>query len=240
MISELSTYSLPDFLMFAPKTYFRLYELYNRAIWPAQVAAAVLSAMVIGLTGRPDRLGGRIVSAMLAASWAVIAWGFFYRYYADINLAAPWFAAGFAVEALLMVAMGVVAGRLRFAWRADLSGRFGLGLLLFVVAIYPFIGFLCGRDWTGAELFGLAPDPTALGTLGLLLMIPGRPHWELMVLPLLWCVVSGLTYLAMDVPVGLITPILALAALAVMMFRGRFWKRAGHSRRSGASPRARV
>ena len=30
------TYSLSDFLMFSPRTYYRLFELHNAAIWPAQ------------------------------------------------------------------------------------------------------------------------------------------------------------------------------------------------------------
>ena len=29
------SYTLSDFLLFTPHTYYRLFELYNRAVWPA-------------------------------------------------------------------------------------------------------------------------------------------------------------------------------------------------------------
>ena len=32
------SYSLSDFLLFTPHTYYRLFELYNRAIWPVHAA----------------------------------------------------------------------------------------------------------------------------------------------------------------------------------------------------------
>ena len=38
-MSEWWTYHLSDFLLFSPRTYYRLFELYNAAIWPAQIVA---------------------------------------------------------------------------------------------------------------------------------------------------------------------------------------------------------
>ena len=35
-MSEWWTYRPSDFLMFAPRTYWRLFELHNEAWWPAQ------------------------------------------------------------------------------------------------------------------------------------------------------------------------------------------------------------
>ena len=47
--------------------------------------------------------------------------------------------------------------------------RIGLALFLYALAIHPLIAPLTGRPWTQAEIFGLAPDPTAIATLGILL-----------------------------------------------------------------------
>ena len=33
-MSEWWTYRLSDFLMFSPRTYYRLFELYNAEVWP--------------------------------------------------------------------------------------------------------------------------------------------------------------------------------------------------------------
>ena len=60
LMSEWWTYSLSDFLLFSPRTYYRLFELYNAAIWPAQIGArasgvailAARSAAGLGPAGR--------------------------------------------------------------------------------------------------------------------------------------------------------------------------------------------
>ncbi len=55
----------------------------------------------------------------------------------------------------------------------------------------------CRRPGTGAELFALAPDPTAIGTLALLLLAGHRLFWALWIIPLLWLLNSALTLWAM-------------------------------------------
>ena len=36
-MSEWWTYTISDFLMFSPRTYYRMLERYNTAIWPGQI-----------------------------------------------------------------------------------------------------------------------------------------------------------------------------------------------------------
>jgi hypothetical protein len=52
-MSEWWTYSLSDFLMFSSRSYYRLIESYNAAIWPAHVLALVAGLVVIGAIARP-------------------------------------------------------------------------------------------------------------------------------------------------------------------------------------------
>jgi hypothetical protein len=89
----------------------------------------------------------------------------------------------------------------------------GLALVLLGLA-YPLLAPLLGRPWTQAEVFGLAPDPTVAATLGVLLAAE-RPHWLLIVAPLLWCAVSGATLWTMDAPEAPILPAVAIVTLAV-------------------------
>ena len=52
-MSEWWTYRPSDFLMFAPRTYWRLFELHNEAWWPAQAIVSVLAALrLVGLRRR--------------------------------------------------------------------------------------------------------------------------------------------------------------------------------------------
>ena len=70
-------------------------------------------------------------------------------------------------------------------------------MLVALALAYPLLAPLFGRPWHGAEFFGIAPDPTAIATLGFLLMARGRSTLLLYPIPLLWCLASGLTLWAM-------------------------------------------
>ena len=74
---------------------------------------------------------------------------------------------------------------------------------------------LLGRSWTQAEVFGMAPDPTALATLGVLLLAGGRPAWALFPIPVAWCLISGATLWAMESPDFAVVPLPALLAVVL-------------------------
>ena len=131
-----------------------------------------------------------------SACWLFVAWAYLLERYDSINWAARYFAIGFALQAALLAWTGVIRDRLRFDVR-DVTARIGLALIVYALAIHPLIAPLTGRPWTQAEIFGLAPDPTAIATLGVLLAAD-RPRWHLLVLPLLWCAISGLTLWTME------------------------------------------
>jgi hypothetical protein len=67
----------------------------------------------------------------------------------------------------------------------------------FALAGYPLPAPIWNRPWGQAELFALAPDPTAIGTLALLLLASRRLFRALWIIPLLWLVNSALTLWAM-------------------------------------------
>lgn len=190
-MSEWWTYSPSDFLMFSPRTYWRLFELYNRDIWPAQVAALAAGAALPWLARRGGWWEPRLLALLLAAGWAWTAWGFLLARYDAINWAGRYFALGFAAQAVLVAGLGAAAGRLRIGPFDDAAGRIGLALFLAALILYPLLAVIAGRGWAGAEIFGLAPDPTAIGTLGLLLAARGGAVRALRVIPIIWCLVAG-------------------------------------------------
>jgi hypothetical protein len=74
-VSEWWTYGPSDFLLFSPRTYHQLFELYNREIWPAQLASLGLGLAMLALLQRPGIQPGRLAerrerreSARLTAS----------------------------------------------------------------------------------------------------------------------------------------------------------------------------
>ena len=218
-MSEWWTYSLSSFLLFSPRTYYRLFELYNADIWPLQIVALALGVAILWLILRPAAWSGRAVAAILVACWLFVAWAYLLERYDSINFAARYFAIGFVLQAALLAWTGVIRDRLRFDLR-DATARIGLALIVYALAVHPLIPLFTGRPWTHAEIFGLAPDPTAIATLGVLLAAD-RPRWHLLALPLLWCVISGLTLWTMEQPEAPISGVVVALVLITSLKRWR-------------------
>jgi hypothetical protein len=194
------SYGLSDFLLFSPRTYYRLIERYNESIWPWQVPAFGAGFWILLRLRRPTPRQDRAIWAILATLWAWVAWAFVWSRYATINWAAAYFVWLFAAEVLLLVWVGVVRGGLLLGWRRDAAGIVGLALFISSLVLYPALALLLGRGWEQAEVFGGVPDPTVLGTLGVLALARGRRRWSLLVAPTLWCAISGATLWAMGSP----------------------------------------
>jgi hypothetical protein len=215
------SYTLSDFLLFSPRTYYRLIERHNEAVWPGQIVTIGLGLVIAWLSRRPAARQGRIVSAILAVLWSWVALAFVWKRYATINWAASYLVWLYAIEVLVLAWIGVARGRLRFGWRRDAAGIVGMVLLILSLLLYPTLAPLLGRSWRQAEVFGVAPDPTVTATLGLLLLAEGRPQWGLLAVPFLWCLVSGATLLAMGSPEALILVPAALLAVAASAWSRR-------------------
>jgi hypothetical protein len=212
-MSEWWTYTLSDFLLFSPRTYYRLIELYNREIWPAQIAGVAIGLAIVALLFGKQGARDRIAAGLLAACWLWVAWVFHYQRYAQINWAATWFAAAFAFQALLLVVLGVVAGRVVFRRPMGRERWLAASLCLFAILGYPLLAPLAARAWTTAETFGVAADPTTIATLAALVLVKGRIRWLLLLVPLLWCATAAATLWAMDAPEAVVVAGAALLAL---------------------------
>lgn len=245
----LESYSLADFVLFSPRAYHRLFVLHNTALWPAPLLtlAAGVGLFVVMARSRPLEL--RAALTALALLWLWIGWGFLWQRYAPINWAVVYLLPGFVVQALLLLGLawgatpagagGSVpthAGTVRARrWRrADRLAPLATGLL--TVLAYPGLAALAGRPWSGAEVFGMAPDPTALATLAVAACLPGRGRWWLVPIPVLWCAVSTLTLAALQAPHAALPLTAALAITALMAARSvaRAWR----NRYGSASPGA--
>ena len=68
-----------------------------------------------------------------------------------------------------------------------------IALAALAILAYPLLAPLQGRPWGAAEIVGLAPDPTAIATLGLLILARGPLVGWLLVVPALWCLLAAAT-----------------------------------------------
>lgn len=117
--------------------------------------------------------------------------------YAPINYATWVFAAQAAV-----IAVFALYGPKAQARRTGTSARaIGLTLVAYAVLLHPLAAPLFGRPLAQAEVFGLAPDPTAFAGLGLVLaFVRGTWRAVLSIVPVLWCVVSAATLFTLGAP----------------------------------------
>ena len=137
-MSEWWTYSLTNFLLFSPRTYYRLFELYNAEVWPLQLVTLALGIAIAFLVWRPRPWSGRAIAAILAALWLFVAWAYLLERYDTINWAARYFAIAFVLQAALLVWTGVIRNRLGLRLYA-IARRIGFALLLYALAIQPLI-----------------------------------------------------------------------------------------------------
>ena len=234
-MSEWWTYTLSDLLLFSPRTYYRLFELYNAAIWPAQIVAVGLGLAIWALLIRARASRGRVIAAILAGCWLWVAIAFHAHRYATINTAAVYFAWAFGLEAALLIWMGIVRGRLAFERPIGLASQAGLWIYLFALVVEPLIGPLLGRSWRQVEIFGVAPDPTAVATLGILLLATGQGRWALFVVPGIWCAISGATLLAMKAPDACVPPLAAVLVVSLAIWQTRTRRRTRAAAAAGVS-----
>ena len=191
------SYGLSDFLLFSPRTYYRMIERHNEAVWPAQLLTMALGIGILGALRQPSTTQGRIIAGILALLWMWVAWAFLLYRYATINWAIKYVVPFFVLEALLLVWWGVIGGKLSFAVRPTAIGRLGTALFVLSLLLYPALAVIVGRPWNQAEVFGIAPDPTVIATVGLLLLT-SRLRWGLLPVPLLWCGITAATLWAMS------------------------------------------
>jgi len=206
-MSEWWTYSLSDFLMFSSRSYYWLIESYNTAIWPAHVLALIAGVVVISAIALPRQHLQRSAGLVLAAAWGWVAWAYHLERYAEINTAAPYFAAAFTVQALLLCWLAFKPGN-----AVPAPQPLALGLTGLAICAYPLLAL--ARDnggWRQAEVFGIVPDPTVVATLGVLLA--WRAPAIFWLIPVSWCLVSGATLMELKINHAWLLPALALTAV---------------------------
>lgn len=193
---------------------------YNLAVWPMPVVGLLLGLGAVGLAFRPLPGGGRMIAVALAAFWAWIAAAYHFGHFATINFAAPIYGFVFLAESALICWSGLLRGGLTFASRRRWRLWPGLALIVLAGLGQPLADLLAGHHWPDIALFGTAPDPTALATVGFLLMAD-RPARYLAVIPALWALASGATAWELEMWQGLAAPVATLAGTALLVVRPR-------------------
>lgn len=194
---------------------------YNEAIWPAQVVAYALGLAAVFLVFLRSRWSSALIAAILAAAWIWTGAVYHLQHFATINFWAPVFGVAFILQGLLLLWTGVAKRHVIFGFEPGLAGWLGLAFLAFALAGCPALAWLLGHGWPQMQGFGTAPCPTAIFTLGMLLLTLGRSPVLLAIIPLLWSLVAGITAWSLRMPLDASLPALGLSALALILWKNR-------------------
>lgn len=211
-MSDWQTYRLEDFVPFSPDIYWRLLERVNETFWPLHILtlALGLTALLLAIRGH-----SRIALVLLAPAWLSSGIIFHLTYYAELNWAAPWFGWAFVAQAILLLGVAVFTGSNSSEDHSSKPLKW-IGTTLAMVALlaYPLIAATIGSGLSHAETYGLHPDPTAIATLGVLLIVLRGPvTWLTFLIPVLWCLIASLTLFALQTAWGL-APLAAATVIA--------------------------
>jgi hypothetical protein len=208
-------------LPFTAEILFSSFEQYNRALWPLPVIAPALALALVLLSLWPVRHGDKAIGALLALAWLWVGLGYFILRFAALDFVAPAYGAFFVLQALLLLWAAVVRNKLACRFTRDLFGWCGVALALAAALAWPLADGLWGHGWPSVRVVGLAPGPTAVFTLGMLLLGAGRTTPHLAIIPLLWTLIAGATAWILSVPQDLALPVVGIGALVLLLWKNR-------------------
>lgn len=209
------SYELADLLLFSERVYWRLFTLENAALWPMPLLAPVAILAALALYTRRPTGGLCLLLALLAVSWVSTGSNFIMQRYAPVNWAMSYVGPVFFLQGIALAVMAFTG----LSWRPRPLPAIpaGYGLILAGTLGYPLVSLLQGRTLADAEIAGIAPDPTALVSLGVALLIPRRKQrLAASAVPALWLAQSTLTLYVLNGTAALAPGLALLAGLLAL------------------------
>lgn len=188
---------------------------YNAAIWPTQIVAYVLGLIAVGALWSTRPLPPRLILSILALMWAWNGVGYHYLFFTTISPAAKLFAGFFVMQAILFAAGAMAANGMHFEIGRDLRSFSGVAIIAYAMLIYPILGIRAGHGLLAGPMFGVAPCPTTIFTIGMLLLAHGKCLVWLSIIPFLWSLVGLAAAVQLGIPEDFGLPI---AGFALMIF----------------------
>jgi len=203
-------------LPFTIAEFLEVFQDYNVAIWPAQILALAIGLVVLAtLFVRRDG-SRRVAVGALGVLWAFTGVGYHLMFFARINPLAPVFAGLFVIQAILFVMAAILPGDLRLSAAPSLRRVAGLAVIVYAMAVYPVLGIRAGHGGMAGPMFGVAPCPTTIFTLGILMIASGRWVVWLSIIPILWSLVGLAAALQLGIPEDLGLPVAGALLIAVL------------------------
>ncbi len=192
---------------------------YNAAIWPLQIVAYGLGVLAVVGLWLSGTLAIQVILAVLAFMWAVNGVGYHFLFFAEITPLARVFAAFFVLQSILFATSIMVPNDLRFETRPSFRSAAGLFFIVYAMLFYELLGYWAGHGLMAGPLFGVAPCPTTIFTIGMLLLARGKWVALLSIIPLLWSLIGLAAAIQLGIPEDAGLPAAGIA-LAIALITG--------------------
>ena len=219
---------------FTVHQFIEMFHRYNEAIWPMQLVAYAIGLFIVAifiLRCRGSRsvlasavVANRLVPAILGGFWAWMGVVFMWGYQADISASGRVFGWLFLTGAACFMIAAFKGSELGLGRASSRRLIIAAAMIVYAMLIYPLLGALAGHAYPSGPLFGVAPCPTALFTLAILVACL-RPRWYLLLVPIAWAYIGATAAVKLGIieDHALITA--ALVTLVACVRAPRRWRR---------------
>ena len=202
--------------------FFDLFGSYNEMYLIVIVLTNVLAIIALLMVFRKSEYSNRVISFTLAFLWlwigivfGILVFGPFPTVLAGIEMSGSWYLFGsiFAIHGIILLYFGVIKDTVSYSWKPGSRHFFGLLFIVFGLVIYPFVGVLTGRVFPEYPVFGIAPCPVTLFTIGLLLWSDKKPSLPLVAIPIFWALMGVVPVLFYGIYADIVTILSGIIAL---------------------------
>ena len=188
--------------------FFSTLQSYNETFWPMTIITFLLGILIVYLVVRKSENSSKIISALLSFLWIWSGIVFFVIYYGPMDveflgLTMPgvWYLGGilFLIQGFLFLFFGVVKSSSSFKFSRDMSSVVGALMIVYAMVIYPIIGFLSGYGYPRYPIFGTAPCPLTIFSIGLLQWSDRKIPLVIVVIPFIWALMGIMPVLALNI-----------------------------------------
>lgn len=206
--------------MIAPFTveqFLEVFAAYNAAIWPAQIVAYGLGLVAFAVLWAKWPLASRLILSILALMWLLNGIGYHFLFFSAINPAAKLFAGFFVLQALLFAGCAVPAKGVSFQIERKFTSAAGITVIVYAMLIYPILGIWAGHGLMAGPMFGVAPCPTTIFTIGMLLLARGKWVARLSIIPILWSLVGLAASWQLGIPEDFGLPVVGICLVIALI-----------------------
>jgi len=188
--------------------FFNTLQTYNETFVPMFIITFALGVIAVFLAFRKSKHSDKFTAAILGFLWLWSGLVFFVLFFGSVDFAifglrlpGIWYVSGilFVAQGILIVLFGVIKSSLSFRFGQDRHGFVGALLVVYAMVIYPIVGFLTGFVYPRYPVFGIAPCPLTIFTLGLLQWLDKKTSILVAIIPLIWAVLGFMPVLVYSV-----------------------------------------